>query len=255
MQNFKPGQSVLAFSSHQPRSVPLHLDFQRIESSGYQIVRNFGTDIIRLEQVLNAISGGKLFYSKRLGGITHEFKVQPHSHDLSEQSSCGGYHTDFMFQPHPPEFIALLCIKPDPKHPFYGRNQIVHYDAFVKKMHNVYSISELDLFELKVKYAFPNHPSIEIPVLNQCGNRRIFRLHTSLMGEASAQKSLGGVPLKNAIEAICGDVAEDIVLGAGDLLIVSNHSALHRRSECTLAFSADGKSFESREMATIRFDR
>ena len=212
-------------------------------------------DVDRLERDLNAISGGKLFFSERLGGVTHQFRVLQHSHNLSEQASCGGYHTDFMFQPHPPEFIALLCIKPDPKHPFYGRNQIVHYDAFVQKIRSVYGISELDLLELKVKYVFPNRPAIEMPILQHYGERNIFRLHTSLIGAALTQKFLIDTPLRDAIDAVCGDVAQDIVLDQGDLLIVSNHIALHRRSECTLAFDPDGSSFKSREMASIRFDR
>jgi hypothetical protein len=42
------------------------------------------------------------------------------------------------------------------------------------------------------------------------------------------------LPLKAMIEAVCSEVAQDIVLDQGDLLIVSNHAALHRRSECTL---------------------
>jgi hypothetical protein len=32
-----------------------------------------------------------------------------------------------------PEFVALLCLRPDPKHPIYGRNQVVHRDAFSKE--------------------------------------------------------------------------------------------------------------------------
>ena len=255
MYHLKHVHNAVTFQKMQPKYVSLQIDFQGIQKTGYQVVRGFGTDVERLARDLNTISGSKLFFSQRLGGVLHQFRVLPHSINLSEQASCGGYHTDFMFQPHPPAFIALLCIKPDPKHPFYGRNQIVHYDAFVQKMHSVYGVSEIDLLELKVKYVFPNYPDIDIPILQQYGARNIFRLHTTLMDAALTQKFLIGTPIKEAIDAVCGDVAQDIVLGQGDLLIVSNHIALHRRSECTLAFEPDGSTFKSREMATIRFDR
>lgn len=239
----------------KPKDVSLQIDFQGIQKTGFQVVRGFGTDVDCLARNLNTISCGKLFFSQRLGGVLHQFRVLPHSPNLSEQASCGGYHTDFMFQPNPPEFIALLCITPDPKHPFYGRNQIVHYEVFVQKMQSVYGVSELDLLELKVKYVFPNYSDFDIPILQRYGSRKIFRLHTSLMDVASNQSFLIDTPFKDAINAVCGDVAQDIVLDKGDLLIMSNHIALHRRSECTLAFESDGYSFRSREMATIRFDR
>jgi hypothetical protein len=246
-------QNVTKFRQQPLNYTPLNVDFEGIQKTGYQVIRGFGTDVERLKMDLDAISGSKLFFSKHLGDVAHHFRVMPFSNNLSEQAACGGYHTDFMFQSQPPEFIALLCIKSDPKYPLYGRNQIVHYDAFVQKMSSIYGVSELDLLELKVKYVFPNHPDIELQILQKYGDRNIFRLHTSLMGEASMQKFLNGIPLKHAIEAVCGDVSQDIVLDKGDMLIVSNHIALHRRSECTLAFSSDGNLFESREMVTIRF--
>lgn len=255
MDNINYHQNVVTLPLRQQNNLPFNIDFHEIQKTGYQLVRGFGVDVERLESNLSVISGGKLFYSKRLNGISHQFKVLPYSHNLSEQASCGGYHTDFMFQPSPPEFIALLCIKPDPKHPFYGRNQIVHYDAFVQKMDAFFGVSVQDLLELKVRYKFQDDQPIEIPIVQQYGDHKIFRLHTSLMGEESSQLYLKGIPLKNAIEAICSDVAQDVVLDKGDLLIVSNHFALHRRSECTFKFNSDGCTFESREMSTIRFDK
>lgn len=228
---------------------PLHIDFESIQKLGYQLVQEFGTDVERLKKDLTTLSNNKLFFSERLGSVVHRFKVLPYSHNLSEQASCGGYHTDFMFQPKPPEFIALLCIKPDPKHPFYGRNQVVHYDAFVEKIQSVYGLSERDLLEIKAKYDFSNYLA-ETPIIQKYDNRNIFKLHTSLMSESLIQS----IPFKNIIETVCSDIAQDIVLDSGDLLIVSNHIALHRRSECSLSFSSDGKTFKSREMVTIRFD-
>jgi len=232
----------------------LDVDFSQIEREGYQVVRGFGPDGARLEAELSRVSGGNLFFSARLGGFLHEFRVLPHSDNLSEQASCGGYHTDFMFQPRPPEFVALLCLRPDPKHPIYGRNQVVHRDAFLERMGSIYGITEEDLLKQEIDYSFPGRPPISLPILRRLDDRLILSLHTSLMPEGRLP-AFGNLPLKAVIEAVCGELAQDVVLDRGDLLLVSNHVALHRRSECTLDFNAVNRSFTSREMATVRFDR
>lgn len=244
--------SALAPKARIARS--LDVDFSQIGRNGYQVVRGFGPDAVRLETELCRVSGGKLFFSARLGGYLHEFRVLPYSDNLSEQASCGGYHTDFMFQPRPPAFVALLCLHPDPKHPFYGRNQVVHRDAFLERMDSVYGITEAELLKLRIDYSFPGRTPISLPILQRLDDQLILTLHTSLMpsGKLAAFDNL---PLKAVIDAVCGEIAQDVVLDQGDLLIVSNHAALHRRSECTLAFNAAERSFISREMATVRFDR
>lgn len=233
---------------------PLEVDFSKIERDGYQVVRRFGADAKRLESELCRVSDGKLFFSARLGSFVHEFRVLPHSENLSEQASCGGYHTDFMFQPCPPAFVALLCLRPDPKHPMYGRNQVVHRDAFLERMESVYGITGADLLKQKVDYPFPGRTPISLPILQRLNGQLILTLHTSLM-PCGKLPTFDNLPLKSVIDAICGEIAEDVVLDQGDLLIVSNHTALHRRSECTLTFNAADRSFKSREMATVRFDR
>lgn len=229
------------------------VDVAKIRREGFQIIRGFGADAARLELELNRVSKRKLFHSACVGGVVHQFRVLPYSENLSEQRSGGGYHTDFMFQPRPPEFVALLCIRPDPRHPFYGRNQVVHRDAFLERIRGVFGITEAELLNLPVKYNFTGRAPIVLPLLHRLDGERIFKLHTSLM-QAEPVSSFSDLPLKAAIEALCGDIAQEIVLDSGDLLIVSNHCALRRRSECTVAFEHDGRSFQSRELATIRFD-
>lgn len=231
----------------------IDIDFSHIQRNGYQIIRGFGLNTLWLESELSRISDGKLFFSARLGSFIHEFRVLPHSENLSEQSSCGGYHTDFMFQPSPPAYIALLCLRTDPKHPIYGRNQVVHRDAFLERLEHLYGLTTEDLLKLEVGYSFPGRPPIRIPLLRRVNGQIVLSLHTSLMPEGKLVE-FSNLPLKSIINAVCGDIAHDFVLDQGDLLIVSNHLALHRRSECTLAFNSDANSFVSREMATVRFD-
>ena len=244
--------STLTPKARLVRSLPI--DFAQIDREGYQLVRGFGIDTAWFETELCRVSGGKLFFSDRLGSFVHEFRVLPHSDNLSEQASCGGFHTDFMFQPRPPEFVALLCLRPDPKHPVYGRNQVVHLDAFLERMHSIYGITQEDLLTQKIEYTFPGRAPISLSLLRSFDDRLILSFHTSLMRKGKVA-AFGDIPIRNMIEAVCSEVAQDVILDRGDLLIVSNHVALHRRSECTFAFNAEDRSFMSREMATIRFDR
>ena len=249
-----PETNVVTLATKSAPFGSLKVDFTKIRRDGFQILRGFGTDLARLEYELSSISGGKLFYSDRIGSFVHQFRVLRQSENLSEQPSCGGYHTDFMFQARPPEFVALLCLHPDPKHPLFGRNQIVPLDAFVERLNTIFGVTENDLKTIGIDYTFPGRLPISVSILNQLDGKSILKLHTTLMPEGKL-KAFDNLPLKSAIEAVCGEVAEDLVLNRGDLLIMSNHSALHRRSECTLAFDSSCNSFRSREMATIRFDR
>ena len=254
MPNETAVKNVVTLGARARGVKPLDVDFTLIRSQGYQIVRGFGADSARLESELSVVSQGKLFFSERIGSFVHEFRVLPYSENLSEQASGGGFHTDFMFQPSPPEFTALLCLRPDPRHPFYGRNQIVHRDDFLDRMDKIYGIRPADLLHRPIEYSFPKRPTISLPILHLLNDEPVLRLHTSLMSPGRI-KSFDNLPLKHMIEAVCSDVASELVLDQGDLLIVSNRFALHRRSECSFSFNLHDGSFSSREMATVRFDR
>jgi hypothetical protein len=184
----------------------LDVDFAQIDLDGYQLVRGFGLDTTRLESELCRVSGGKLFFSARLGRFVHKFRVLPHSDNLSEQAACGGYHTDFMFQSRPPEFVALLCLNPDPKHPVYGRNQVVYRDAFLERMNSIYGFTQADLLERKIDYSFPGRAPISLPILKYLDDRLILTLHTSLMPTGNLA-SFGNRPLKMMIDTVCSEVA------------------------------------------------
>jgi hypothetical protein len=254
MPNDAAVNKVVTIGTRARGGAPFHVDFLGISREGYQLIRGFGADPARLECELNNTSRGKLFFSALIGSFVHEFRVLPYSENLSEQAAGGGFHTDFMFQPRPPGYTALLCLRPDPRHPIYGRNQVVHRDAFLDRMSSIYGIKAADLLERPIEYSFPNRSPISVPILELLDDEPILRLHTSLMPKGPIE-SFDNLPLKTVIEAVCTDIAREIVLDQGDLLIVSNHVALHRRSECSFAFDPVDGSFKSREMATVRFDR
>ena len=233
----------------------LKLDLCVLAEKGFQVVREYGTDLIQFEQDLDQVSGGQLFYSNRIGSICHRYSVLPESDNLSEKLSCGGFHTDFMFQIDPPEYIALLCLKADPRHPIYGRNQIVSWENFREKIYTLFGLTEDDLKQRQLPYDLPGHGKFKQALLYEFHGNNIFRFHELFLDSDLIQDhQVKGVSWQAALHAVFMDVAHDICLNRGDLLIVSNHHALHRRSECSIAYNETSGQWDSREMASIRFN-
>ncbi|MBX9753357.1 MAG: TauD/TfdA family dioxygenase [Pseudomonadaceae bacterium] len=233
----------------------LQFDPCALAEKGFQVIRRYGTDIFQLERDLDRVSCGQLYYSNRVGVLCHQYSVLPESANFSEQMLCGGFHTDFMFQPHPPAYIALLCLQPDPKHPFYGRNQVVHVQPFLERMQQAFGVSEQDLRDHRLVYDLAERGRFEQPILDDLDGKLIFRFHERLLGKGQMQ---GGaetdMSMAAMLHAVMMDVTADICLDRGDLLILSNHHALHRRGECSIEFDGVAGKWRAREMATIRFN-
>lgn len=237
------------------RNSALQLDLLALANKGFQVIRRYGTDVSQLELDLDGISGGQLYYSNRMGVLCHRYSVLPESANFSEQMRCGGFHTDFMFQPHPPAYIALLCLQQDPRHPIYGRNQVVHIRPFLKRMQQAFRVTEQNLKEYRLVYNLSELGRFEQPILDDLGGKTIFRFHELLLEKAQMQGlTPPGISVTAMLHALMMDVADDICLDRGDLLILSNHHALHRRGECSIELESMTGKWRSREMASIRFN-
>lgn len=232
-----------------------NFDVVKLKKKGFIVIRNYGTSVEFLEADLNDLSGGKLFLSKHIGTICHEFSILPSSINLSEQMETGGFHTDFLFQETPPEYIALLCLEPDPKFPLYGINQVAHLDDFIKKMNLVFCVTIKDLLTNKLVYELPNYGRFEKPLITQIDNKTRFSFHEKLLSKEQAWRlQSSNLTIQKAINCVLMDISEDICLNKGDLLVVSNYEMLHRRGECSIKFDPISEYWHSRKMATIRFD-
>lgn len=252
-----PGShSVMRWPREKPTSnASLRLDQCELAEHGFQVIRQYGIDVARLERDLDRISGGQLYYSNRVGAICHQFSVLPESVNFSEQMLCGGFHTDFMFQPHPPAYIALLCLHPDPRHPIYGRNQVVHMRPFLERMKQIFGVGEQELKEYRLLYDLAERGSFEQPILADLDGKVIFRFQERLLAKEQAQGiSALGLSTAAMLHAVMMEVMFDICLDSGDLLIVANHNTLHRRGECSIEFAGETGKWRAREMATIRFN-
>lgn len=229
-------------------------DRSKLKSDGYLVIRNYGVDTLELEAQLSEFSNGKLFFSKRIGGVCHEFTVLPSSVNLSEQMESGGFHTDFFFQQTPPEFVALLCLEPDPKFPLYGINQVVHMSRFLKKIKQVFGISTEDLLSKELLYDLPGYGRYKKQMVTKTKGQLRFNFHEKLLSEEQTWLTpFTPLTIQEVLHCTLIDIAEDICLDKGDLLIVSNYEMLHRRSECSVKFNQASNEWNSRKMATIRF--
>lgn len=233
------------------------IDTQSIQDHGYQIIRDFGTNVVEFEQVFDRISKEQLYYSERIGCICHQYSVEVNSDNFSQQMRTGGFHTDFMFQDSPPEYIGLLCLETDPKHPIYGRNQIVSLSALLERLRSGFGLSVEDVLQHHLPYHFANGQHFSVPLLHKSNGHLQFKFHQHLVTDGmynSGVKDKATETYMAQLHAAMIDVAEDVCLDVGDLLVLSNHYALHRRSECSVSFDAEYKTWRSRKMASIRFN-
>lgn len=231
---------------------------QAIRDCGYQVIRSFGTNVDEFEQIFDRISKSQLYYSERIGSICHQYSVEVSSDNFSQQMRTGGFHTDFMFQEQPPEYIALLCLEKDPKHPIYGRNQIVSMSALLERLSSGFSLPVEELLQRHLPYRFANGQHFSVPLIHKTNGHFQFKFHqhlvTNCIHESAIRNNKAVDTYLAQLHAAMIDVAEDVCLDAGDLLVLSNHHTLHRRSECSVSFDAENKIWRSRKMASIRFN-
>ncbi|PST95677.1 taurine catabolism dioxygenase TauD [Photobacterium iliopiscarium] len=247
-------RSLKASSRHQ---ILTQIDTKVIRDYGYQVIRNFGTNVDELEQVFDLISNSQLYYSERIGSICHQYSVEVSSDNFSQQMRTGGFHTDFMFQEQPPEYIALLCLETDPKHPIYGRNQVVSMSALLERLSSGFCLSIEELLQRNIPYYFANGQHFPVPLLQKINGNLQFKFHQHLASDSTHESIIRNKELSiylAQLHAAMIDVSEDICLDIGDLLVISNHHALHRRSECSVKFDSVNKVWRSRKMATLRFN-
>lgn len=223
------------------------IDRKVLDKSGFQVIRDFGTSSEKLKNFIVGY-GYRLFYAESLNGWLHTFETQTVATELSEELEPGGFHTDFMFQEEPPRYIALQCIKQDPKHPFYGRNQIVRIDNLISMLTQC-GVSNVQLRDLQVEYVL-NGKIYKKKLFDD--DLKSIKYHQKF---ASSNIILNGdINIVELINNFSLSICEDIVLNSGDLLIIDNHTTLHRRSECSVKYDFEKRVFEGRKMNSARFN-
>ncbi|MFZ4503761.1 MAG: TauD/TfdA family dioxygenase [Methylovulum sp.] len=220
----------------------------------YLIIRGFGTpavDAITLAKLLSK----NIFYQGDDLKYVYQFETQPFQTKIFSSSlSCGAFHTDFWTIDNPPNYILLQCVEPDPKHPFYSRNQVVLLLSLLERLEELIPNITSTLLNLSLPHRVKNQV-LWIKLLEAHENNLMIRIHPNYIDENSLEPKhyIDGVAVHHLISNVAQSISHDFVLNSGDILIVSNKSCLHRRNEATVIFEESLSQWKGRKLNTLRF--
>ena len=227
---------------------------QFLDKEGFCVIRGLGHNLDELTETLGR-SGFKIF----IDDLKRDFistTVHPREISHAERLLAGCFHTDFSQHQVPPKYLALLCLKTDPRHPFYGRNQVVHTRNIFR------TINELDeiLYEKILNSSFPTRIRghyYDTPLISKLPDVGdiIIRFHPGYIEKNRLNRShfYRGIGLHEWIELIAFDLCFDFALNETDCLIASNYRCFHRRDTATLHFDGSLENLESRTLISCRY--
>lgn len=220
----------------------------------YLIIRDFGTcsvDALTLAKLLSK----NIFYQGDDLKYVYQFETQPFQNKiLSSSLSCGAFHTDFWTIDKPPNYILLQCVEPDPKHPFYSRNQVVLLSSLLARLEELIPNITSTLLDISLPHRVKNKV-LWVKLLDVFENNLIIRIHPNYIDESSFEPKhyFDGVAIHHLISDVAQSISHDFVLNSGDILIVSNKYCLHRRSEASVIFGKNLSQWKGRKLNTLRF--
>ncbi len=203
-----------------------------------------------VEWLIQEVMGCSIYQpTRRSIPAVETFSVQPFLNldwvTLSESSRVGGFHTDFWSASVPPKFILLQCLKQDPKHPYFGRNQYVKIDALLNAFKSIFKNKSTSIFETQnIEYKIGN-------LLFPFFDGEIVRFHEHI---AVNNQKFNDFDFISIIREISLSQCSDFVLNETEIVILNNHKGLHRRGEATYSFNGDNSlNGSSRCLRTSRF--
>lgn len=217
----------------------------------FLIIKGGDLDINSLFTVVSALAK-EVFFCERLGGFYDEFETVPFLNEYSRSTDVRHFHTDFSGMNNPPDYVAIQCIKEDPKHPFYGRNQIAILDELLDKLELIIEKPTEKLLNIKFPCQYKDTVN-ESTILHKEKNNIFIKFHFENIIESLLNEShkINGEYIHKIIEAVALNVSKDFVLEKGDIVIASNKFCFHRRGECSLDFEKN--KYYGRKIRTIRF--
>jgi hypothetical protein len=200
---------------------------------------------------LGVLLGGKFFVP---GGenLVDEFTVAPaasHGADRSTSIEAGSFHTDYCTAELPPRFVAIQCIRPDPRHPYFGRNQYAQSAKIVRMLKRISPDLVDDVRRATIQIAIGRR-SHQIKLFDVNASQNILRMpHRHLV---SGNGSAADGHILDTLNLACNAAMTDCVLNEGDILFLDNHQCAHRRGEASLKIEVDA--VLGRSIRTVRFD-
>lgn len=190
------------------------------------------------------------------GKVVKLFAMNPWSRALAHTAAEGFFHTDLNASPNPPAITAIQCVRQDPGAPDYGLNRVARLPDLLQHLTNAGEDECL---------AFLTEHDVEMANKRSSGtwcgrivHQGVLRFHPETV-RAAAKRRQATAPerILETIQRTCIAISRPIDLGAGDILLLSNHRTLHYRGECSIRFSRFPLEYEARQihMLNMRDER
>jgi hypothetical protein len=224
-----------------------------IRERGYAIARGFEVDEGRSLLLVSTILGDG-FDTYGGGRIVKRFRMSPWTQSLSHTLEAGNFHTDGNVSPTPPAGTAMQCERDDPGGEGYAELRVAPLAALLQQLELAGEPGRDALALLRdeeVAMAHERSPAIWSGRAVQEGQ---IRYHPESLRVATARAGASPERLERVIATVHhAALAASIPFRTrpGDILLVSNRTALHYRGECTVRFTRFPTQFESRSLLVL----
>ena len=224
-----------------------------IQRRGYIIVRGLDANDGRSLLVV-AAAFGEAFDSYGGWRIVKRFRMSPWTNELSHTIRCGDFHTDGNVSVVPPIGTAMQCEIEDPGAPEFAEQRVAFFPDLLKRLSRG-SREDIEtarfLTETETAMAHERSQQVWRGRLIRDG---VIRYHPHCLRIASKRLQTSSAILESSIAAIhraALDVSVPFHMKAGDVVLVSNRTALHYRGECSVRFTRFPTEFESRSLFVL----
>ena len=225
---------------------------QVFEQHDCAALRGFPSGYNGAALLLAALTIGESLRTYRDGKVSKHFKMSPWTLELSHTTRVGEFHTDLNTEQHPPAITAIQCLKPDPGSPDYGVTRVARLTHLLDFASRETDSSLLRFLEQDtVTMLNDRSQSSWSGKIVESG---LIRYHPETIRAAARQS---GKPLNRLAQDIARvdraalSVSKTFALEEGDILIISNHRALHSRGECSVVFKNFPTDFHSRHVSVL----
>ena len=225
---------------------------QMFEKNDYAAIRGFPPVQDGAALLVAALTIGESLRIYRDGKVVKYFKMSPWTTELSHTTRAGEFHTDINTESCPPAITAIQCMEPDPGSPQYGITRVARLARLLDFV-DCDDDKNTQRFLREVAVTMLNDRS-SVSWSGKIVEGGVVRYHPETI-RSSARRS--GDSLQDLEQGIAGveqaamSVSTAFALQRGDILLISNHRALHRRGACSVAFRDYPTNFDSRRVSVL----
>lgn len=224
-----------------------------IRDRGYAIARGLDTDDGRSLLVVSTVVGNR-FETYAAGRIVKRFRMSPWTRSLSHTLAAGNFHTDGNVSLCPPFGTAMQCERDDPGGERYAELRVAPVAALLQQLAIGGDAGRDALAFLRDERVAMAHERSTAEWSGRAVEQGRIRYHPESLRVARAR---AGTP-PDRLERVIATVHEAALATSipfrtrpGDILLVSNRTALHYRGECSVRFTRFPMEFESRSLLVL----